>query len=79
MQVFWTTSDDAAWTASKSSPVVNYTGQNQWVDVYLPVGSNPYWSSANNGSGGITQIRLDVDQVNQGNRWLIDSITFESN
>jgi hypothetical protein len=76
MQVFWTTANDSTWTESKSVSTT-YTGQNQWVDVYLNVGSNPLWNSANNSVGGITQIRLDFDQTNHGNRWIIDSITFE--
>jgi hypothetical protein len=78
MQVFWTTTTDGTWTESKST-YVTYTGQNQWVDVYLPVGTNPNWSSANNASGGISQIRLDFDQTNHGNRWIVDYVTFESN
>ncbi len=77
MQVFWKTTDDNTWTASKSSAVVNFTAQNAWADVYFPVGTHPLWSSANNGSGGITEIRLDVDAVNQGTRWIIDYIRFE--
>ncbi|MDB6125937.1 MAG: hypothetical protein JWQ71_4930 [Pedosphaera sp.] len=78
MQVFWTTTNDGTWTESKSVSV-NYTGQNQWVDVYLPVGTNPNWNSANNATGGITQLRLDFDAINHGNRWIVDSITMESN
>lgn len=71
MQVFWRTVTDPTWTESKSV-YVTYTGQNQWVDVYLPVGSNPNWMHAQ-----ITDIRLDFDNVNQGNRWIIDFINFE--
>jgi hypothetical protein len=77
MQVFWKTTDDNTWTASKSSAVVNYSAQNAWADVYIPVGTHPLWSSANNGSGGITEIRVDFDAVNQGNRWIVDFIRFE--
>ncbi|MDB6027261.1 MAG: amidase [Verrucomicrobiales bacterium] len=79
MQVFWKTTGDNTWTASKSSAVVNYSAQNAWADVYLPVGTNPLWNSADNVSGGITEIRLDFDQVNQGNRWIIDYVHFEQN
>ena len=71
MQVFWRTTTDQTWTESKSVKV-NYVGQNQWVDVYLPVGSNANWPHAQ-----VTDIRLDFDHVNQGNRWIVDYIAFE--
>lgn len=78
MGIYFLTTDDQTWNEAKSVHTT-YTGQNQWVDVYLDVGSNPVWSSADNSSGGITEIRLDFDQVNHSNRWIIDSVTFESN
>lgn len=77
MQVFWKTTDDPTWTSSKSSAVAYYTAQNAWADVYLDVGAHPLWCSANNGSGGITEIRLDFDAVNTGVRWIVDYIKFE--
>jgi hypothetical protein len=79
MQVFWKTTNDDTWTASKSSAVVNFTAQNAWADVYLNVGANPLWNSADNSTGGITEIRLDFDAVNQGTRWIIDYVRFEHN
>jgi len=71
MQLFWTTASDNTFTASKSSSVVNYTAANGvWTQVILPVGANPSWSS-----DYITRLRLDVDNVSQGNpRWLIDYV-----
>ncbi|MBA4149074.1 MAG: fibronectin type III domain-containing protein [Verrucomicrobia bacterium] len=67
MQVFWKTSSENFFSADKSTPVVNYTVQNDWADLTLDVGSNPKWSGAH-----INQLRLDVDQNNTGVRWLID-------
>ncbi len=75
MQVFWITSTDGAWSASKSSAIVNYTAQNGWVDVNIPVGDSAEW----NGGAGIQQIRLDFDQTTKGTRWIVDSITIEQN
>jgi hypothetical protein len=71
MQVFWITNSDGTWTESKSVSAT-YVGQNQWVDVILPVGQNPAWSG-----GQIRELRLDFDQVNHGNRWIIDYIGIE--
>ncbi|MDB6026606.1 MAG: Secreted protein, partial [Verrucomicrobiales bacterium] len=75
MQIFFTTSADPTWSSAKSSAVVNYTAQNAWADVYFDVGSNAAWS----GSTGptITQLRLDVDNVSSGTRFIIDSVTIE--
>jgi hypothetical protein len=51
--------------------VVNYTADNQWVDVYIPVGQNPRWGTW----GQIQQFRLDLDnQANPGCRYHIDFI-----
>lgn len=69
MRVYWITASDGTWTDSKSV-LVNYTGQNQWVNVVFPVGNNSSWVTQH-----ITQLRIDFDQVNHGNRWLVDNIT----
>jgi hypothetical protein len=68
MTVYWTTDSDGTWNDAKSTRAT-YTGQNQWVDVNLPVGLNSAWPEKH-----ITQLRLDFDQANHGNRWLVDSI-----
>lgn len=70
IQVFWKTASDNTWTAGKSSAVVNYTAQNAWADLTIPVGNNPSWYS-----DFITQIRLDVDNTHTGVRWIIDYVT----
>ncbi len=71
MKVYWTTASDGTWSESKSSATVNYTAQNTWAVVTLPVGANPSWSS-----DYITRLRLDVDGVNSGTRWIIDYVAF---
>lgn len=71
MAVYWRTTADGTYTESKSTHVT-YTGQNQWVDVYLPVGNNANWVEDH-----ITQIRLDFDNTNHGNRWIVDTISTE--
>ena len=73
MQVFWIKEGDHNWTESKST-LVYYTGQNQWVDVILPVGQNSnWWTNATQ----IQQLRLDLDSANTGTRFLIDYIRTE--
>ncbi|MDB6028865.1 MAG: hypothetical protein JWM68_5088 [Verrucomicrobiales bacterium] len=69
MKVYWTTASDGTWTESKSSSTVAYTAQNGWATVVLPVGANANWSS-----DYITKLRLDVDAVNSGVRWIIDYV-----
>ncbi len=68
MAVYWITSGDGTWNEAKSSHVTFY-GQNQWVDVYLPVGANSSWPA-----GHISQLRLDFDQASHGTRWIVDYI-----
>jgi hypothetical protein len=68
-QCYWQTTADATWTASKSTPVVNWSGNNQWVTVTFPVGDNSTWNM-----GQVNRLRVDVDDKNTGIRWLIDSV-----
>ncbi|MDQ6631935.1 MAG: hypothetical protein M3Y82_09285 [Verrucomicrobiota bacterium] len=69
MKVYWTTASDGTWTESKSSTEISYTAQNAWAVVTLPVGANASWSS-----DFVTQLRLDVDGINTGVRWIIDYV-----
>ncbi len=71
MAVYWIKDTDGVWNEAKSTHVT-FNGKDQWVDVYLPVGQNPHWPA-----GHITQLRLDFDQTNHGNRWIIDYIKSE--
>ena len=74
MQVFWIQNGNQTWDAAKSSVVVNYTADNQWADVYIPVGQNSLWGTW----GQIQQIRLDLDNGNNtGCRYHIDYIRME--
>ncbi|MDB6024957.1 MAG: hypothetical protein JWM68_1180 [Verrucomicrobiales bacterium] len=70
MQVFWIGAGES-WDAAKSSAVVNFSAQNGWADVYIPVGANPNWVH------WIHQIRLDFDQTNHGTRWIVDYVGVE--
>ncbi len=69
MGVYWTTAGDGTWSEAKSTHVT-FNGKDQWVDVYLPVGLNGNWGTAQH----ITQLRLDFDQTNHGNRWIVDYV-----
>jgi len=71
MGLYWITSADGAWNEAKSSHVT-FNGKDQWVDVYIPLGQNATWPA-----GHMTQFRLDFDQTNHGNRWIIDYIAME--
>lgn len=73
MQVFWIQQGDQTWDAAKSSSIVYYTGDNQWCDVYIPVGQNSRWGHW----GQIQQIRLDFDQASAATRYHIDYIRTE--
>lgn len=68
MAIYWKTEGDSVFTEPKSTHV-NFTGQNQWCTVDIPVGTNTNWNGKH-----VTQLRLDFDQVNHGNRWHVDSI-----
>lgn len=69
MQVFWKTLAEPYFDAAKSSPVTNYTAQNSWAVVNLDV-NNAKWTGQT-----VTQLRLDVDNTNHGNRWIVDYVT----
>ena len=74
MQVFWIQAGNQTWDQAKSSVVVNYTADNQWADVYIPVGQNSLWGTW----GQIQEIRLDLDNGNNtGCRYHIDYIRVE--
>jgi chitodextrinase len=68
MAVYWISEGDGTWNEAKSTHVT-YTGQNEWVDVYLPVGTNSNWPAAH-----VTQLRLDFDQTSKSTRWIVDYI-----
>jgi len=71
MGLYWVSQADGAYTESKSSHVT-FNAKDGWADVYFPVGQNANWPAAH-----ITQLRLDFDQTNHGNRWIVDYITME--
>lgn len=77
MQVFWVNSGDVVWGGNKSV-LVNYTcGDDQWADVYLPVGSNSDWNGKK-----IVNLRLDFDQTKETDhttpvRYLVDTIEIQ--
>ncbi|MES2709345.1 MAG: phosphodiester glycosidase family protein [Verrucomicrobiota bacterium] len=74
MQAFWIQDGNQSWDGAKSSVVVNYTADNQWADVYIPVGQNPLWGTW----GQIQELRLDLDNGNNtGCRYHIDYIRVE--
>lgn len=69
MQVFWKTNNEEFYSAEKSSPIANYTAQDNWIEVWLDCGKNGKW-----GGNFITQLRLDFDNINKGNRWIVDHV-----
>ena len=68
MQVFWKTAQDNSWTASKSSPIVTYSAQNNWVTLNLDINANwpGYFQKT------VNQFRLDFDNNNSGTRWIVN-------
>lgn len=74
MQVFWKTNTEDFYSAEKASAVVYYTAQENWTEVWLHCGANPRWAG-----NFISQIRLDLDNTNKGNRWIIDHIMVHHN
>lgn len=73
MQVFFETASDKTWTAAKSSPIVTYTASNSWNTINLNVDASGSFSGA-----GIAQMRLDFDNVNHGNRWIVNHMVVQS-
>ena len=74
MQVFFITIDDTTWDAAKSSSVVYYSGNDQWKDIYIPVGQNSIWRQW----AKVVALRLDFDNANNpGARYIIDYIKIE--
>ncbi|HQL79106.1 MAG TPA: immunoglobulin domain-containing protein [Verrucomicrobiota bacterium] len=72
MQVFFATAGEGYFSEPKSMTNYYTTANNTWVDLYFNMGANGYWNS-----DWITQIRIDPDQSNHGNRWIIDSVQVE--
>ena len=69
MQAYWRTTADNYWTAEKCSTLVNFTAQNGWATVNLPV-SNSYWTGKT-----ITRLQLCFDETNHGTKWIVDSVS----
>ncbi|MGI8905641.1 MAG: N-acetylmuramoyl-L-alanine amidase [Candidatus Sumerlaeaceae bacterium] len=67
MQIFWKNSGEEFYSESKSTGVVGYSRQNDWIELIFDVGNKGGWSG-----NFVTQIRLDMDQYNQGVRWIFD-------
>lgn len=67
MRVLWTTSSSPNWAEDKTTPLIAYSAQNAWADVYCQPGAN--WANQT-----ITQLRLDVDEISVGARWIIDTV-----
>ena len=72
MQLFWKTNAENFWDAPKSTPVVNYTAQNAWATVNLSINNAKWWGQT------INQLRLDFDQTNHGNRWIINHVVLQN-
>jgi hypothetical protein len=68
MQIFWAT-ESSGFSAANSSPTITYVAKDTWADLTIPVGHKPEWNGH-----FIRQLRVDVDGVNQGNRWIIDYV-----
>lgn len=69
MQIHWATTQEPGFSGGKASPTVNYVAQDTWTDVYCQVGNNALWAGKT-----IIQLRVDFDQTNHGNRWIVDSV-----
>ena len=72
MQMFWKTNADNAFTADKSTPVVQYSAQNAWRTVNLRV-DNSKWSGQT-----VNQLRLDLDSINHGTRFIINQVVLQN-
>ena len=70
MQMFFRTAAENSFSASKSSPMVSYTAQNNWVRINLDV--NQVWPKYYNQT--VTGLRLDVDNNNSATRWIVNHI-----
>lgn len=68
-RLYWTTDGQSEFDDTRSV-LLNYTGTNQWVTLSFKVGANPSWQN-------ITRLRLDVDTVNTGTRWIINYIKID--
>ena len=68
MQVFWKTAQDNTWTASKSSPIVTYSAQNNYATLNLDINAN--WP--NYFQKTVNQFRMDFDNNNSGTRWILN-------
>lgn len=72
MQMFWKTNADNTWNAAKSTPIVNYTVTDGWVNLNLDVNSSYWWNQA------VNQFRLDTDQTNHSTRWIVNHVAVQS-
>ena len=72
MQIFWATAAENSFTAAKSSPIAYYSAKDSWITLFFDVGANSAWSGYT--GQDITKLRLDFDQSNHGNRWIVDYI-----
>ena len=68
MQMFWKTDAENFWDAGKSSPTVTYTAKDKWIRLNMNV-SSAKWSGQK-----VNQLRLDFDNINKGNRWLVNHV-----
>jgi N-acetyl-anhydromuramyl-L-alanine amidase AmpD len=71
MQLFFSSASDGTFSEANSMTVY-YTAKDVWADVYFSVGQRANWSA-----DPILWLRIDPDQTNQGNRWIIDSVQIE--
>lgn len=71
LQVFWKTNASNVFTAAKSSPVVSYNAQSRWVTMNLNLDNSNWWGQT------INQLRLDFDNTNHGNRWIVNHVVLQ--
>ncbi len=72
MQVFWETAAEPNFSESKSVRL-NFTAQNQWIELTFRVGQNGSWPA-----NWIRRLRLDFDHAtNTQTRWLVDHIIID--
>ncbi len=70
IQIFWKTFWDPTWTEAKSRYQTYTLANDTWSIITIPVGANPNWSA----NDYIMQLRLDMDNVSKGGRWIIDYV-----
>ncbi|MDB6028121.1 MAG: hypothetical protein JWM68_4344, partial [Verrucomicrobiales bacterium] len=70
VKIYWATSAENFYSEAKSSPIINFSGNDTWVDLWFDVGANGYWWN----NGTLNSLRLDFDANNQGVRWIVDQV-----